>query len=153
MLRSFTKLLPKLALVLSLIVLDQWTKYYVLQNLAGENPKFFCDLFEINLQQNTGIAFSLFDNNATQLKTLNTVILALIVFWLVRERKLPWAFVFVIAGGLGNLIDRYTLGYVVDFINPLFVNFAVFNFADVCLNLGVALLIIRAVLAREKNIV
>jgi signal peptidase II len=61
--------------------------------------------------------------------------------------------VFIIAGGIGNLIDRYTLGYVVDFINPLFVNFAVFNVADVYLNIGAGLMFIRVFIKNERTLV
>ena len=42
----------------------------------------------------------------------------------------------IIAGGFGNMIDRIVQGYVVDYIEPLFVNFAVFNFADILINIG-----------------
>ena len=49
------------------------------------------------------------------------------------------AFILVLAGGIGNLIDRVLNGEVVDYINPLFIDFAVFNFADICVCVGVAL--------------
>lgn len=61
----------------------------------------------------------------------------------------------MIAGGAGNFVDRVARGFVVDYIEPTFVNFAVFNFADCCVTVGAALLIIKTVydLIREnKNI-
>jgi len=76
-----------------------------------------------------------------------------LIVWLISQKKLSWIFVFVIAGGIGNLIDRYTLGYVVDFINPLFVNFAVFNIADAYLNIGAGLMLIRIFILREKTLI
>ena len=61
------------------------------------------------------------------------------------------AFVFIIAGGFGNLLDRYLKGYVVDFINPLFIDFAIFNVADIFLNIGVFLIIIEVLFARKSR--
>lgn len=51
----------------------------------------------------------------------------------------------MIAGGAGNFVDRVARGFVVDYIEPTFVNFAVFNFADCCVTVGAALLIIKTV--------
>ena len=64
-----------------------------------------------------------------------------------------WCVAVVIAGGAGNFVDRVARGFVVDYIEPTFVNFAVFNFADCCVTVGAALLIIKTVydLIRENK--
>ena len=71
----------------------------------------------------------------------NTLIILILIIWAIKTKHLNLGLCFIIAGGIGNLIDRFIHGYVIDFINPLFVNFAVFNLADVALNVGVFLLI------------
>lgn len=146
---AYTKILG----ILILIGFDQFSKTWVRENLL-ENPMILLNNFiELNYQKNTGIAFSMLDNNALFLTILNSSIVAGLILWLISKKKLSWIFVFIIAGGIGNLIDRYTLGYVVDFINPLFVNFAVFNVADVYLNIGAGLMLIRVFIKNERTLV
>jgi signal peptidase II len=146
---AYTKILG----ILILIGFDQFSKAWVRENLL-ENPMILLNNFiELNYQKNTGIAFSMLDNNALFLTILNSSIVAGLILWLISKKKLSWIFVFIIAGGIGNLIDRYTLGYVVDFINPLFVNFAVFNVADVYLNIGAGLMLIRVFIKNERTLV
>jgi len=111
------------------------------------------NLIELNYQKNTGIAFSLLNDSALVLTLVNSSIIGGLIVWLISQKKLSWIFVFVIAGGIGNLIDRYTLGFVVDFINPLFIDFAVFNIADVYLNIGAGLMLIRIFILREKTLI
>jgi signal peptidase II len=147
--RAYTKILG----ILILIGFDQFSKTWVRENLL-DNPMILLNNFiELNYQKNTGIAFSMLDNNALFLTILNSSIVAGLILWLISKKKLSWIFVFIIAGGIGNLIDRYTLGYVVDFINPLFVNFAVFNVADVYLNIGAGLMLIRVFIKNERTLV
>ena len=68
------------------------------------------------------------------------------VLWMLFARKLTLlervAWTLVLGGGIGNLIDRVATGVVVDYINVLFVNFAIFNFADICVCVGVGLLMV-----------
>ena len=68
------------------------------------------------------------------------------VLWMLFARKLTplerVAWTLVLGGGIGNLIDRIATGVVVDYINVLFMNFAIFNFADICVSVGVGLLMV-----------
>lgn len=68
------------------------------------------------------------------------------VLWMLFARKLTLlervAWTLVLGGGIGNLIDRIATGVVVDYINVLFMNFAIFNFADICVCVGVGLLMV-----------
>lgn len=139
--------------IILLIAFDQWSKSWVRVNLI-DNPMVLINNFlELNYQKNTGIAFSLLNDSALVLTLINSSIIAGLIVWLMSQKKLSWIFVFVIAGGIGNLIDRYTLGYVVDFINPLFIDFAVFNIADAYLNIGAGLMLIRIFILREKTLI
>jgi signal peptidase II len=102
---------------------------------------------ELKYSQNTGIAFSLFDNHPLILTLLNSLIILIFIIYFIKNhshllfKNLPA--ILIIAGGLGNLIDRYTKGYVIDFINPTFIDFAIFNLADCFLNMGVFLLVLE----------
>ena len=75
-----------------------------------------------------------------------TVAVVIIGLFIVLSKKLKSKFiniclVLILSGGIGNVIDRIRLGYVVDFIEPLFIDFAVFNFADCCITVGAFLII------------
>ena len=75
-----------------------------------------------------------------------TSLMLLGVLWMLFARKLTplerVAWTLVLGGGIGNLIDRIATGVVVDYINVLFMNFAIFNFADICVCVGVGLLMV-----------
>lgn len=134
------------AVIVILIVIDQLTKYAaVMAHEAGITKEFLFGLFQFTYVENTGAAFSSFSNSTTLL-TVATVIILIGCLILLLTKKIKAKFmnvclVLVIAGGIGNVIDRIVNGYVVDFINPLFVDFAVFNFADCCITVGAILMI------------
>ncbi len=129
------------------IVLDQIVKYWVQHNLAEHNSFVFIPGFiSILHQHNTGMAFSLFAENPALMRILASVLVVVLSFVAYRLRNqralVGVAFAFILGGAYSNLIDRYMLGYVVDYINLLFVDFAVFNLADVALNIGALLLVL-----------
>lgn len=134
------------AVIVILIVIDQLTKYAAVVTVKGKDPiEFLFGLFQFTYVENTGAAFSSFSNSTTLL-TVATVIILIGCLILLLTKKIKSKFmnvclVLVIAGGVGNVIDRIANGYVVDFINPLFVDFAVFNFADCCITVGAILMI------------
>ncbi len=96
--------------------------------------------------RNTGAAFGSFSESTTLLSVVTGVVL-LIGIILIATKKIKSRFcltcaVMIISGGLGNLIDRIVKGYVVDFIDVQFADFAVFNFADILVTVGsIALMI------------
>ena len=89
-------------------------------------------VLELRYFLNDGMAFSM--------------LVLLGVLWMLFARKLTplerVAWTLVLGGGIGNLIDRIATGVVVDYINVLFMNFAIFNFADICVCVGVGLLMV-----------
>lgn len=143
-----------ISLIFILIIIDQVTKQLIENNLT---ESFTClnGLFEIHYSQNTGISFSLLAQNPIALTVVNSIVMCFLLFYFFKKfdnMKLEKiAFVFIIAGGFGNLLDRYLKGYVVDFINPLFIDFAIFNLADIFLNIGVFLMIIEVLFARKSR--
>ena len=103
-------------------------------------------LLSFEYRPNTGAAFSMFSGNVIWLILFTTVVLIVGLFLFFKFRNKNWFFniacILIFGGALGNLWDRVFLGYVRDFIRFDFVEFAIFNFADICLNIGVALLIV-----------
>ena len=135
-----------LAVIILLTVIDQLTKYAAVMTVKVNGPKeFLFGLFQFRYVENTGAAFSSFSDNTTVL-TVATVIILVGCLILLLSKKIQSKFMnvclmLVIAGGLGNVIDRILNGFVVDFIEPLFIDFAVFNFADCCITVGALLMI------------
>lgn len=135
-----------LAIIAVLTVIDRLTKYAAVSTVKVEGPKeFLFGLFNFTYVENTGAAFSLFSGKTDKLSVLTVLFLVVILFLLMKKtfpsKFLNASLVLVFAGGLGNLIDRIAYGYVVDFIEPLFIDFAVFNFADCCITVGAFMLI------------
>lgn len=105
-------------------------------------------LFEFKLVHNTGAAWGMFSNSTAVLGVFSCLVcIAIAIYYLVLRRgrghlleTIGLALVF--AGGLGNAFDRLTVGYVVDFIDATFVNFPVFNIADIGVTCGIALFFI-----------
>ena len=99
-------------------------------------------VLELRYFLNDGMAFSMLAGKQKLLIAVTSLML-LGVLWMLFARKLTplerVAWTLVLGGGIGNLIDRVLNGEVVDYINLLFMRFAVFNFADICVCVGVAL--------------
>lgn len=104
----------------------------------------FAGLFQFKLVHNTGAAWSMFSGSTAVLGAIAVVILLILVVAVMRMARFFTPFEFfalglVFAGGLGNAIDRFTLGYVVDFIQTLFISFPTFNVADIGVTCGIIL--------------
>ena len=129
----------------ALVALDQFVKYRVVQTLAlYETAPFLPRLIELKRVHNTGAAWSSFAGQRLLLTVLPLVLIAAVLYLLrryrVRHPAGKWAAVLIIAGGIGNLIDRVRLGYVVDMFHFLFwQSYPVFNVADVCVVFGAVL--------------
>ena len=124
-----------------LVALDQLVKYLVLENIAlGEHVPLIPYVVELTYVQNTGAAFSLFSQH-TWLLTLISLAMSVVLaaaIWknFFRHPLGKVTLTLLLAGAVGNLIDRLLRGYVVDMFNVLFMNFAVFNVADICVVVG-----------------
>ena len=96
------------------------------------------------------MAFSMF-SGARWIFVALTIVICAFGLWYLFSDRCPnlwyyWSIGVVISGGIGNLIDRAFYGYVVDFIEPLFVNFAIFNIADCAVTCGAAVLIVSLII-------
>lgn len=128
-------------LVVALVTLDQLVKYLVVQNIPlGTHVPFLPHILDLTYVKNTGAAFSLFAQHTWILTLISLVMSVVLALALVKKFfRHPLGRVclsLVLAGAVGNLIDRAFQGYVVDMFNVLFMDFAVFNVADICLVVG-----------------
>ncbi len=103
---------------------------------------------------NTGMAFSLLSQKTVLLSVITAIVLVTLMILYVRgtfpTRAFRIGIILLLAGGIGNWIDRTFHGFVVDFIEFTFTRFAVFNFADCCVTIGAAILIL-ALLFDTRN--
>lgn len=131
-------------LVLALVGLDQLVKFLVRAYipLGGDVP-FLPHILQLTYVQNTGAAFSIFSQHTWILTVVSLVVsVALAVLLLKKVFPHPLAMLtlsLVLAGAVGNLIDRALFGYVTDMFQTLFIHFAVFNVADICVVCGALL--------------
>ena len=124
-----------------LVVLDQATKFYIRATMAvGATKVLIPNWLGLNYVQNTGAAFSSFDQYTMILAIVSLVVSILLIltiaFKWVRHPFGRFTLMLILAGAVGNLIDRFFMGYVTDMIQVLFVRFAVFNVADICVVVG-----------------
>lgn len=139
-----------------IVAVDQLSKFWTVANipLYGQIPV-IDGLFHLTYAQNTGAAFSAFEG-AQWLFVLVFVLLTAGILWEFPKKKMPfttlerWCIVAIYGGGIGNMIDRLWLGYVVDMIEVEFMNFAVFNVADSFITCGAILLLVHLALFNKE---
>ena len=142
-----------LVIIIAWVILDQVTKSLVAGQELG--AVFFgpvLGLFDFRLVHNTGGAWGIFAGNPAALGVFSLVVCALLVAYYVWQRNevnllQTVGIALIVAGGIGNVIDRFMQGYVVDFIEFSFFDFPVFNVADIGVTCGFALLFIGLVVA------
>ena len=142
-------------IIAALIVIDQLVKAYVVQNLAlGEIKSWIPNLVSLTYLQNRGAAFSMLQDQQWFFALITFVVMGVAVWYLHKHIEDSWwlvtGLVLIIAGGLGNFIDRVSQGFVVDMFHLDFINFAIFNVADSYLTVGVLVLLL-AMLKEEMN--
>lgn len=125
----------------ALVVVDQLVKFLVRANIPlGEGVPFIPHILQLTYYQNTGAAFSIFEQHTWILTLISTAASVLLIVLLAKRTfNHPFAMVslaLVLAGAVGNLIDRLFLGYVTDMFQTLFMNFPIFNVADICIVCG-----------------
>lgn len=133
-----------------LVLVDQAVKFLVRSTLTlGGSFVLIPNVLNITYVRNTGAAFSSFSNATTILAVISLVVsilifLAIILKW-IRHPFGRFILMLLLAGAVGNFLDRSVVGYVTDMIQLLFVNFAVFNIADILLVVGGILLVIYVI--------
>ena len=133
-----------LILVSIVFTIDQISKY-----IASLNIEYFLNknifIFSVNYLRNYGAAFNIFEGNRIFLSSISILSsIILIYFIFLKERLNPvdrYGLSLILAGSLGNGIDRVIKGYVIDFINLKLFDFPIFNIADIAINIGCIILI------------
>ena len=145
-----------LIIIAALIAVDQVLKLVVLEHLAPVGSITLIEKFlSLTYVENTGAAFGSFSAHTTLLSVFTALVLIVGLIYLLSGKvnsKIAYAcLTVIIAGGISNLLDRIFRGFVVDYIEPLFVNFAVFNFADILVTCGAGVLIIYLIYDMVKG--
>lgn len=141
--------------IVALIALDQWFKFEIVKNIQlGEVKPFIPKIVSLTYLRNTGAAFSILENQQWLFAVITLVVIGAAIWYLSKHIKgsvwLLSALCLIIAGGIGNFIDRMRQGFVVDMFQLDFINFAIFNVADSYLTIGVLVLIVM-MLKEEDN--
>ena len=136
-------------MALSIIAADQLSKLWVVENISLHTAVPVLDgVFHLTYVQNTGAAWSMLEGMIWLFALIFLLFTALVV-WEFWKKTLPftpldrWCIAAIWAGGLGNMLDRLRLGYVVDMIEVEFIRFPVFNVADCFISCGCILLLIH----------
>ena len=131
-----------------LLAADQFSKVLAVNHLGGGDDKVMIDgVFVLHYLENRGAAFSMLQDAKVLFVFATVVMMTAILYVLTKapvgKRFTMWhvCLTMIAAGGIGNLIDRLRFSYVIDFLYFSLIDFPVFNVADICVTVGVALLI------------
>ena len=135
------------AMAAAMVLVDQLIKLWAVKALAPIHTMSVIDgVFSLTYVENTGASFSILKGRQEVLIAVTVVAFFLFAFMLkshmIKGRLGYTAVSFIAGGALGNFIDRVRLGYVIDMFKLKFIEFPVFNFADLCITAGAVLFII-----------
>ena len=152
-----------LAVIIVTVFLDQLTKYLTVLHLKPiDTLPIIEDVFHFTYVENTGAAFGSLKDARWVFMIVSSVAIVAILGYMVwrtyiKKNPLPWvealSLTLIVGGGIGNMIDRTLLGYVVDMIDFRLIDFAVFNVADsfVCIGAGLMILSLLVSIVKEKK--
>ena len=144
MINKISRKLYFLTLSIFIILIDQFSKYFIFYNYKKViNINFL--LFRLDFVKNYGAAFNIFSGNRIFLSCISIIFTILLTYLILRKNNHNIldliSYSFILGGTVGNGIDRTLKGFVIDFINLNFINFPVFNIADISINIGLVFLI------------
>ena len=141
-----------------IIVIDLFSKYIISKYiLVNEGIVIIRNFFYITHVNNTGVAFSLFDNNRYFILAVSLIVIIVIIYYIYKNKprnnleKVSYSF--ILGGAIGNFINRCVYGYVTDFIDiKIFgYDYPIFNLADSFIVIGVILLVVYTWRYRDEN--
>lgn len=142
-----------IGIILILTICDQLLKCWVASSLVlGGSKQLIPGIVELTNLRNSGAAWSIFEGQQTFFTIITIIAIIVIGYFIWEYRKnIPMliGLSLIMAGTIGNFIDRLRQGYVVDMFETTFINFPIFNIADMCLTIGVIWLIIC--ILKEKD--
>jgi len=128
-----------LSLSIFIILIDQFTKYFMFYNYKLFINKDFL-LFRLDFVKNYGAAFNIFSGSRVFLSFISIIFSIILIYLILRKNTLNlfdlYSYSFILGGTIGNGIDRLLKGFVIDFINLNIIDFPVFNIADISINIG-----------------
>ena len=138
------------------VALDALSKQWIDNNLAvGGTIPLWRGVFHFTHVRNTGAAFSLFVGGSEWLKWISLMVgIGLVIYGLTIPQISAleqWGYGLILGGAIGNGLDRFVRGQVVDFLDFRLIHFAVFNLADVSINLGIACLLLSALFGSKDS--
>lgn len=150
------KNLSVIMLGILIVIIDRITKLLLINKEITIIP----NLLNFTYIENNGVAFGIASNNTILIVLLNVIILAIIIKFLKEKFSktnyiIILSLIMILAGGVGNLIDRIAMGYVIDFIDINILDFPVFNIADISITVGVIMImiiLISSLFEKENNI-
>lgn len=128
------------------ILFDQWVKSAISQQFKlGEQKVLIKGLLSLTFLKNNGAAWSILEGQQWFFVVTTLIVLVIAIWFLIKSLSKNWhafGLTLIISGALGNFIDRVRQGYVVDMFQLDFINFPIFNVADILLSIGFVLLLI-----------
>ena len=139
-----------------IILIDQISKFLVLKIIGFDSSKnIIPNILNFTIVKNKGAAFSLFSNSTTFLTILSVFAsFLLIIFILKSPPRSYWnslGLAYLLGGTIGNGIDRLFKGYVIDFFEVLPINFAIFNVADISINISIIFFLIDMFVNKKQS--
>lgn len=142
-----------IGIILILTICDQLLKSWVTSSIVlGGSKQLIPGIIELTNLRNSGAAWSIFEGQQTFFTIITIIAIIVVGYFIWQYRKnVPMliGLSLIMAGTIGNFIDRLRQGYVVDMFETTFINFPIFNIADMCLTIGVIWLIIC--ILKEKD--
>ena len=142
-------------IIILLVFIDQLTKFMAVTYLKPIATHSFLEgVVKLTYVENTGVAFGMLKDMHYLIVPI-TVVVTVVCLWLMLKAKkenfikLSYVFSVISAGAAGNILDKIFRGYVVDFIEFDFVEFPVFNFADICVSLGAVAFAILIIFTKD----
>ena len=150
------KLLKYILFIIAIVAVDQWTKCIVMENIPLHGRvEFLPGFLSWTYTQNTGAAWSMMEGQQWLFVAIfaGLTVLLLLEFFKFKMPFTPlerWLLAAVYAGGLGNVIDRVRLGFVVDMIKTDFMKFPIFNVADCFITCGCIALMLHLIFVNKQ---
>lgn len=155
--KKMKTIVASLLIVLATLGLDQWTKWAIERSISlNDSVEMIKHFFYLTYVQNTGAGFSMFAGAGMGFFALLTIVALaaiLYMFFKTEDSRYQICLSLVFSGAIGNFIDRMTLGYVRDFFSFYIFGypFPVFNVADICITIGIALILVSMFIVDKKE--
>lgn len=157
--KTILTIIVEVLLILVFVSVDLLTKTFIYEPINAGAPDIVLinNILKFTAVQNTGASFGIFKGNAIILAIVSLIII-IVVFIIqmfsltkLKDKTFRFGLILIVAGGIGNIVDRFLLGHVRDFIYFELIDFPVFNIADSCLTIGCVLIIIYVIIYYVKD--